>query len=83
MTVRMSAARLVWPVWGLCIVLTAVALVLFVINGDARPAGSYGSLDAVIDVAILGFPTVGAAATSPLVFVRFPTEHVPSRRGPG
>ncbi|WP_328993436.1 hypothetical protein OG394_03845 [Kribbella sp. NBC_01245] len=56
----MSAARLAWSVWGLCVVLTAVALVLFVINGPARPAGSYGSLDAVIDVAILGFPTVGA-----------------------
>jgi hypothetical protein len=41
-------------------VLTAVALVLFVINGEARPAGSYGSLDAVIDLGVLGFPTVGA-----------------------
>jgi hypothetical protein len=54
-------ARLAWSLWGLCVVLIAVALVLFVINGDARPAGSYGSLDAVIDVGILGFPTVGAA----------------------
>jgi hypothetical protein len=62
-TVRVGAARLAWPVCGLCVALTAVALVLFVINGDARPAGSYGSLDAVIDVAILGFPTVGAAIT--------------------
>ena len=54
-----------WPgrLWGLCVALTAVALVLFVINGDARPAGSYGTLDAVIDVAILGFPTVGVAIT--------------------
>jgi hypothetical protein len=60
-TVRVGAARLAWPVWGLCVALTAVALVLFVINGDVRPAGSYGSLDAVIDVASLGFPTVGAA----------------------
>ncbi|TDO48409.1 hypothetical protein EV643_10738 [Kribbella sp. VKM Ac-2527] len=63
MGVRVGAARLAWPVWGLCVALTAVALVLFVINGDARPDGSYGSLDAVIDVAILGFPTVGVAIT--------------------
>jgi len=63
MGVRVGAARLAWPVWGLCVALTAVALVLFVINGDARPEGSYGSLDAVIDVAILGFPTVGLAIT--------------------
>jgi hypothetical protein len=56
-----TSARLAWPVWGLCVALTAVALVLFVINGDARPADSYGSLDAVIDVVSLGFPTVGAA----------------------
>ncbi|TCC02636.1 hypothetical protein [Kribbella soli] len=137
----MSAARLAWSVWGLCVVLTAVALVLFVFNGDVRPADSYGSLDAVVDVAILGFPTVGAviaarqpgnaigwlllatglgntlaqalleygtytllrspgalpggawtglvadaviwpsvAATSLLLFVLFPTGHVPSRR---
>jgi hypothetical protein len=63
-TVRLSAARLAWSVCGLCVVLTAVALVLFVINGDARPDGSYGSPDAVIDVAILGFPTVGAVITA-------------------
>ncbi len=141
MGVRVGAARLAWLAWGLCVALTAVALVLFVINGDARPEGSYGSLDAVIDVAILGFPTVGlvitlrqpgnaigwlflatglgnafaqalleygayallrapgtvpggawagliadaviwpaVAATSLLVFVLFPTGHVPSRR---
>ncbi|TDO56186.1 hypothetical protein EV651_113212 [Kribbella sp. VKM Ac-2571] len=62
MTVRVGTpARLAWSLWGLCVVLIAVALVLFVINADARPAGSYGSLDAVIDVGILGFPTVGAA----------------------
>ena len=61
MGVRVGAARLAWPVWGLCVALTALALVLFVINGDARPEGSYGSLDGVIDVAILGFPTVGVA----------------------
>ncbi|WP_410792813.1 hypothetical protein [Kribbella sp. C-35] len=60
----MSAARLAWSVWGLCVVLTAVALVLFVFNGDVRPADSYGSLDAVVDVAILGFPTVGAVITA-------------------
>ena len=63
MGVRVGAARLAWPAWGLCVALTAVALVLFVINGDARPAGSYGTLDAVVDVAILGFPTVGVAIT--------------------
>ena len=40
MGVRVGAARLAWPVWGLCVALTAVALVLFVINGDARPEGS-------------------------------------------
>ncbi|TDW83382.1 hypothetical protein [Kribbella sp. VKM Ac-2566] len=62
-----AAARLAWPawaawaLWGLCVMLTAVALVLFVINGDTRPADSYGSLDAVIDIGVLGFPTVGAA----------------------
>lgn len=64
MTVRVRTARLAWSVWGLCVVLLAIALVLFVINGEARPAGSYSSLDAVVDVAILGFPTVGAVITA-------------------
>jgi hypothetical protein len=74
-----GAARLAWLLWGLCVVLTAVALTLFVINGDARPADSYGSLDAVVwAVAVDGAAYGAGTLLDPGELHFFPTVLNPS-----
>lgn len=61
--IRSRAALIAWSIWTICVALTLVALVFFVVNGDIRPADSTSPpiVDAVFAVAALAFPTVGAA----------------------
>jgi hypothetical protein len=58
----MTAQRLAWSVWGVCVGLVLVGLVFLTLNGRTTHANSLGSpvLDAVFGLLFLIFATVGA-----------------------
>jgi hypothetical protein len=60
-----ATAWLAWSIWVFCAILTALALILIVLNGSG-PNAEYGSslTAAAIALALLGFPTVGAVVAS-------------------
>ncbi len=62
----MTPRRLAWPIWGLCVGLTLLALFFLALNGGTTHANSVGSpaLDAVFGLLFLTFTTVGAAIAS-------------------
>lgn len=59
-------ARLPWLLWATCVGFTGITLSYLLINGEVRPAANFESsaIDAAFAIAILMFPTVGAAIAS-------------------
>jgi hypothetical protein len=62
----MSARRLAWSLWAAALVLAAVALVFRILNDGTAHSNALGSptLDAVLGILFLTFPTVGALIAS-------------------
>jgi hypothetical protein len=59
----MSARRLAWSLWAVCVALTLVGWLFLILNGGTEHENSIGSpaFDALFGLLFLTFPTVGAA----------------------
>ena len=61
---RLTATRLAWSLWALCVALTIAAMVLFALSASVEIKGSSRPLDLLSGLAFLAFPTVGALVAS-------------------
>src|SRR5437867_6676877 len=61
-----AASRLAWSFWAVSVGLITTALILLVLDASAPVTSLLGSrvLDAILDLAVLAFPTVGAVIAS-------------------